>query len=47
MYGISLFPFIFLIDFEDTDVEPIYKQEDIINHEKIHFQQKIPRLIFC
>ena len=39
MYGITFFPFIFLIDFEDTDVEIIYKQKEIINHEKIHFQQ--------
>ena len=39
MYGISLFPFIFLIDFENTDNELVYNQEEIINHEKIHFQQ--------
>ena len=25
MYGLSLFPFIFLIDFEDTNVELIYE----------------------
>lgn len=39
MYGISLFPFIFLINFEDTDVEIIYEPIEIINHERIHFQQ--------
>ena len=39
MYGITFFPFIFLIDFENTDDEVIYKPVEIINHEKIHFQQ--------
>ena len=41
MYGFTFFPFIFLVDFENPpdDMEIIYKPEEIVNHETIHFQQ--------
>ena len=42
MYGITLFPFIFLIDFDDDAIDKediIYEKKEIINHETIHFQQ--------
>ena len=39
MYGITLFPFIFLIDFENSPYNIVYNKCDIVNHETIHFQQ--------
>ena len=39
MYGITIFPFIFIINFENHDNEIEYNKCEIINHEKIHFQQ--------
>ena len=44
MYGITLFPFIFIIDFDDDAIDQediIYEKEEIINHETIHFQQML------
>jgi len=40
MYGLCLFPFIFIVDMEKID-EPLYSQKEVINHEKIHFYQII------
>ena len=44
MYGITMFPFIFIIDFDDDAIDQediIYKKKEIINHETIHFQQML------
>jgi len=44
MYGVALFPFIFIIDFDDDTIDQediIYEKEEIINHETIHFQQML------
>ena len=43
MYGVTFFPFIFLVDFVNPpeDMEIIYKPEEIVNHETIHFQQAL------
>tara|TARA_B100001029_G_C15034629_1_gene439286 strand:+ start:1194 stop:1628 length:435 start_codon:yes stop_codon:yes gene_type:complete len=41
MYGITLFPFIFVINFDNRQNELIYKKYEILNHEKIHFQQML------
>tara|TARA_Y100000590_G_scaffold430250_1_gene543679 strand:- start:398 stop:799 length:402 start_codon:yes stop_codon:yes gene_type:complete len=43
-YGVTIFPFIFIVNFNDSRYKPdeldiIYNIEDIVNHEKIHFQQ--------
>ena len=40
MYGLCLFPFIFIVNMEKTD-ESLYFQKEVINHEKIHFYQII------
>ena len=40
MYGLCLFPFIFIVDLEKMD-ESVYFQKEVINHEKIHFYQII------
>ena len=44
MYGITMFPFIFIIDFDDEVLDQediIYQKKEIINHETIHFQQML------
>tara|TARA_B100000029_G_scaffold470753_1_gene509842 strand:+ start:283 stop:708 length:426 start_codon:yes stop_codon:yes gene_type:complete len=40
MYGLCLFPFIFIVDMEKIN-ESVYFQKEVINHEKIHFYQII------
>ncbi len=39
MYAVTIFPFIFLSDLSKCESDPIYTEDEIINHEKIHLQQ--------
>ena len=41
MYGITIFPFIFIINFKKLNKPAIYSKEEVINHEKFHIQQMI------